>query len=86
MFYDYYIVPLAKKLLDSRAFGVAGDEYLSYALDNRQEWGAKGAEIVRDMASKYHRGKILDNMLHQNPDQHNDDPSDNMHRSSGMAA
>ena len=84
MFYDFYIVPLARKLLDSRAFGVAGDEYLSYALDNRAEWGAKGANIVREMASKYHRGKILGTMMLQDDPDKNDN-HDSMHRSGGVA-
>ena len=83
MFYDFYIVPLAKKLLDSKAFGVAGDEYLSYALDNRAEWGAKGGEIVREMAGKYHRQKILSSVL--NDDDQQQDNEGSMHRSGGMA-
>jgi hypothetical protein len=63
MFFDFYIIPLAKKLLDSKAFGVAGDEYLNYAVDNRAEWAAKGMTMVREMASQYHRDKILGDLL-----------------------
>lgn len=63
MFFDFYIIPLANKLLESKAFGVAGDEYLNYAVDNRAEWAAKGMTIVREMASKYHRDKILGDLL-----------------------
>ena len=47
-FYDFYIIPLAKKLKDCGVFGVASDEYLDYATANRTEWEIKGKEIVRD--------------------------------------
>ena len=43
-FFDHYIIPLAQKLKDCGVFGVAGDEYLSYALENRREWALKGRE------------------------------------------
>jgi 3'5'-cyclic nucleotide phosphodiesterase len=48
-FYDYYIVPLAKKLKDCGVFGVSSDEYLNYAMRNRQEWESRGREIVGEM-------------------------------------
>jgi class 3 adenylate cyclase len=48
-FYDYYIVPLAKKLKDCGVFGVSSDEYLNYAIKNRQEWEARGREVVTEM-------------------------------------
>ena len=31
-FFDYYIIPLAKKLKDCGVFGVSSDEYLNYAV------------------------------------------------------
>ena len=37
-FFDFYIIPLAKKLKDCGVFGVSSDEYLNYAERNRQEW------------------------------------------------
>ena len=43
-FFDFYIIPLAQKLKDCGVFGVAGNEYLSYALENRREWELKGEE------------------------------------------
>jgi class 3 adenylate cyclase len=46
-FYDFYIIPLAKKLKDCGVFGVSSDEYLDYATANRTEWELKGKEIVR---------------------------------------
>lgn len=48
-FYDNYVIPLAKKLKDCGVFGVASAECLTYALDNRREWAAKGEAIVKRM-------------------------------------
>jgi class 3 adenylate cyclase len=48
-FFDFYIIPLAKKLKDCGVFGVSSDEYLSYALQNRKEWEERGEEIVAGM-------------------------------------
>jgi hypothetical protein len=46
MFFDKYIIPLAKKLADCGVFGVSSDECLNYALQNRALWAAQGDEIV----------------------------------------
>ena len=35
-FFDFYIIPLAKKLKNCGVFGVSSDEYLNYALSNRK--------------------------------------------------
>ena len=48
-FFDYYIIPLAKKLKDCGVFGVSSDEYLNYAMKNREEWEVRGHEIVMEM-------------------------------------
>ena len=48
-FFDFYIIPLAKKLSDCGVFGVSSDEYLTYAMQNRQEWEARGQAIVVEM-------------------------------------
>ena len=48
-FFDFYIIPLAKKLKECGVFGVSCDEYLNYAVKNRQEWEARGQEIVLEM-------------------------------------
>ena len=45
-FFDNYIIPLAKKLKTCGVFGVSCDELLDYALDNRDEWAAKGNDIT----------------------------------------
>ena len=59
-FYDFYIIPLAKKIKQCAVFGVSSDEYLSYALANREEWEERGKEVVKDMVTKidtiYHAG------------------------------
>jgi hypothetical protein len=46
-FFDNYVIPLAKKLKDCGVFGVSSDEYLNYAMHNRDEWAAKGEDIVQ---------------------------------------
>ncbi|CAB9502391.1 Receptor-type guanylate cyclase gcy [Seminavis robusta] len=48
-FFDFYIIPLAKKLKECGVFGVSSDEYLQYAVKNRNEWEMKGAEVVETM-------------------------------------
>jgi 3'5'-cyclic nucleotide phosphodiesterase len=48
-FFDFYIIPLAKKLKNCGVFGVSSDEYLNYAIQNRQEWESRGQEVVRRM-------------------------------------
>ncbi|GKY99131.1 hypothetical protein MPSEU_000868600 [Mayamaea pseudoterrestris] len=54
-FFDFYIIPLAKKLKDCGVFGVSSDEYLNYAQRNRKEWEARGEEVVREMVIKANR-------------------------------
>jgi class 3 adenylate cyclase len=48
-FFDFYIIPLAKKLSECGVFGVSSDEYLNYATHNRQEWELKGREVIEKM-------------------------------------
>jgi hypothetical protein len=45
-FFDFYIIPLAKKLKNCGVFGVSSEEYLNYAKKNRQEWEDRGLEVV----------------------------------------
>jgi len=52
-FFDFYIIPLAKKLSDCGVFGVSSDEYLSYAMKNREEWEHRGQEVVANMLTKF---------------------------------
>ncbi|KAL3914433.1 MAG: hypothetical protein SGILL_006104, partial [Bacillariaceae sp.] len=51
-FFDFYIIPLAKKLKECGVFGVSSDEYLLYAQQNRMEWEERGKKIVEEMAAK----------------------------------
>ena len=48
-FFDFYIIPLTRKLKDCGVFGVSSDEYLNYALSNREEWVTRGEEVVENM-------------------------------------
>lgn len=52
-FFDNYIIPLAKKLKECGVFGVASDEYLNYAEENRKEWEVKGKSVVASMLAAY---------------------------------
>ena len=51
-FFQFYIIPLAKKLKDCGVFGVSSDEYLNYAEKNLAEWTTKGEGIVAEMIEK----------------------------------
>jgi hypothetical protein len=52
-FFDFYIIPLAKKLKECGVFGVSSDEYLDYAVTNRNEWEHKGRSMVQQYLSEY---------------------------------
>eukprot|EP00934_Nitzschia_sp_Nitz4_P002211 Nitzschia sp. Nitz4//scaffold363_size14950//383//8108//NITZ4_008904-RA/size14950-snap-gene-0.0-mRNA-1//1//CDS//3329549257//2211//frame0 len=52
-FFDFYIIPLAKKLKECQVFGVSSDEYLNYAECNRAEWEQKGQALVASYLEKY---------------------------------
>lgn len=56
-FFDFYILPLAKKLKDCGVFGVSSDEYLNYASRNRKEWEERGNEVVAEMLEAIQRRK-----------------------------
>jgi hypothetical protein len=48
-FFDDYVLPLANNLKECGGFGVSSDEYLMYALANRDEWSAKGEAISKQL-------------------------------------
>eukprot|EP00980_Cylindrotheca_fusiformis_P011775 scaffold2813_cov114-Cylindrotheca_fusiformis.AAC.1 len=52
-FFDFYVIPLAKKLQSCGVFGVSSDEYLNYATQNREEWYREGNALVREYISKF---------------------------------
>jgi hypothetical protein len=51
-FFDFYIIPLAKKLKECGVFGVSSDEYLNYAIKNRGEWERTGQEVVEKLKAQ----------------------------------
>jgi hypothetical protein len=51
-FFDFYVIPLANKLKECNVFGVSSDEYLNYAVRNRQDWEHHGREAVAEMLSR----------------------------------
>jgi len=51
-FFDFYVIPLAKKLSDCGVFGVSSHEYLEYANKNRVEWEMRGKDAVATMIEK----------------------------------
>ena len=60
-FFDNYIIPLAKKLKECGVFGVSSDEYLNYAMQNRNEWKDREQELVKEMvASEWNKGDIVE--------------------------
>ena len=54
-FFDFYVIPLAKKLKDCGVFGVSSNEYFTYAVKNRAEWAARGKEVVALMKEAANR-------------------------------
>lgn len=54
-FFDNYIIPLAKKLSECGVFGVSSDEYLNYALKNREEWERRGESVVASYVENIRR-------------------------------
>jgi hypothetical protein len=51
-FFEKYIIPLATKLQQCGSFGVSGDEFLSYALSNLEEWKQRGEDAVVGMVER----------------------------------
>eukprot|EP00980_Cylindrotheca_fusiformis_P005912 scaffold1246_cov134-Cylindrotheca_fusiformis.AAC.4 len=52
-FFDFYVIPLAKKLDSCGVFGVSSHEYLNYAQSNRDEWAREGEGIVKEYLVRY---------------------------------
>jgi len=48
-FFDFYIIPLSKKLRDCGVFGPTSDENLNYATNNRNMWVKEGEAITKSM-------------------------------------
>lgn len=45
-FFDFYLIPLAKKLKECGIFGESGEEYLNNAVRNRKMWEERGEDLV----------------------------------------
>jgi hypothetical protein len=54
-FFDFYIIPLTKKLKECGVFGVSSGETLDYAMRNREEWVATGEEVVEELVREARR-------------------------------
>ena len=54
-FFDFYVIPLAKKLENCGVFGVSSYEYLNYAKSNREDWVREGESIVQGYLAEYNR-------------------------------
>eukprot|EP00980_Cylindrotheca_fusiformis_P013557 scaffold3456_cov112-Cylindrotheca_fusiformis.AAC.3 len=52
-FFDYYVIPLAKKLQSCGVFGVSSHEYLTYATSNRDEWVREGETLVQQFLATF---------------------------------
>jgi len=62
-FFDFYIIPLAKKLGECGVFGVASFEHLGYAERNRREWQDRGQQIVAEYieeAKELYKRKMME--------------------------
>lgn len=53
-FFDFYIIPLARKLKECGVFGVSSGEYLTYAVENRHQWEEQGHAVVAELVQAYH--------------------------------
>lgn len=47
-FFDFYVIPLAKKLETCGVFGVSSHEYLEYANANREQWVLEGRTCLEE--------------------------------------
>eukprot|EP00980_Cylindrotheca_fusiformis_P005075 scaffold1075_cov104-Cylindrotheca_fusiformis.AAC.5 len=56
-FFDFYVIPLAKKLQSCGVFGVSSQEYLNYATANRDEWVREGEALVEQYVAKFNAQK-----------------------------
>jgi len=66
-FFDFVVIPLAKRLSDSGAFGVVGSELSEYAAKNRYEWEEKGNEAVAEMVEYVREVSTIKELAPQQP-------------------
>lgn len=77
-FFDNTIIPLAKKLKASGAFGIYFDESLNYAVQNRHAWERQGKDIVSEMEQAFEALGKGDFSPHR--ESALDDSEENIHR------
>ncbi|KAL3921202.1 MAG: hypothetical protein SGILL_002870 [Bacillariaceae sp.] len=53
LFFDQHVITSAKLLKDCGALEASSEEQLSFALSNRQQWAAKGGNLVASMVTRY---------------------------------
>jgi hypothetical protein len=58
LFFDEHVIPIAKKMSDCGVFDPTGGRHLSFALSNRQQWAAKGGDLVASMVARFHGKQI----------------------------
>ena len=51
-FFDFYIIPLTRKLKECGVFGSASSHYLNCALRNKTEWEARGQAVVAEIVER----------------------------------
>eukprot|EP00980_Cylindrotheca_fusiformis_P007982 scaffold1700_cov91-Cylindrotheca_fusiformis.AAC.1 len=51
-FFDFYVIPLARKLESCGVFAVSSHEYLNYARSNRAEWAREGGKLIEESFQK----------------------------------
>jgi hypothetical protein len=54
-FFDFYIIPLAKKLKECGVFGMTSDEFLKYAVENRKRWELEGDQVLEGFMKRVNR-------------------------------
>ena len=54
-FFDFYIIPLAKKLKECGVFGRTSDEFLMYAVENRKRWELEGDIVLEGFLKRVNR-------------------------------
>ena len=66
--FDFYIIPLTRKLKDCGVFGVSSDEYLGYALKNRHQWELFGQQHVALMVEQITSSEAAFELSHLSAD------------------
>lgn len=59
MFLEQHVIPLCQKMQETGVFGASAEEALAFAISNRDQWSAKGGNMVASMMAKYY-GKAIE--------------------------